>query len=408
MITVAGRIGQRRASLAVPSSEPGPIAGAARPERSGLKVRSQLIIPNFSTWNVHAVRDALERHELGDFRLSAMLADAMGRSPRIAAALATRVLACAGLPFSFDPNTGDGRRNEAAVKRVLRYWPRMAPVETLVELWRWYLYMGFALAQLKWSYDAISRDWVPSLEVWHPSMVRYIRGINQWFVLTTDGQIPIEPGDGQWLLLTASSMRPWLRGAVRVLALPDLVRSFAVRDWARYSEVHGLPVRVAKIPAGADNDVKEEFVDAIDHLGSETTILAEQYGADRGSFGLELAEARSQEHEAFQRLMASCDADVTIALLGTNLTTERTPGVYVPGSNGDGVRRDYMESDVAAMASALQEQLLRPWARFNLGEDATGSAPIPRWETRPQADLTAEATGYRDLGDALKIGRAHV
>lgn len=362
--------------------------------------RSFWSVPSLSSWTVSTVRTAVDAHERGDFAASALLAEAMERNPRVYSALDTRVKGAAGLPFSFEVDEkAPPTRGAAELERVREMWPRVCPEQTVKDLLRWASTMGFALAEVAWS--TVGGVWEPRLRAVHPYWVSWSELDERFEVQTRDGIVPVEPGDG-WLLFGYAGERPWMRGVVRCLALEDHIRSLAVRDWARWSEVHGMPIRGAKVPASASEEDKDRFFEDISALGNESTVMLPQGDTPGASFGVELVEARTAEaSKGFQALLSEVASDIAIALLGQNLTTQVTGGSLAAAKVHDRVRQDYLEDDTETLSTALREQVLVPWARFNTRGGDARLAPWPRWNAATPEDREAMSRVMQTAGNAI-------
>lgn len=359
------------------------------------------VVPSLSDWSVPRVRAALREHENGVFSASALLADALDRNPRINSALNTRVLGCMGLPFKFvAPDEGKASERERAMRWSKRHWRRMMPAPVEAQLRRWALLIGIAPAEIVYRYEA--GEWLPRVKPWHPTFLFWNASDCRYYLLTMDGLVPFTPGDGRWLALAYSDLdaQPWMRGVVRCLSLADTVRNFAVRDWARWSEVHGLPIKVAKVPQNATPAEKDRFFDDVAGIGGESTVMA-PFTKDGAAFDLELREATDNAHEGFSALIGRCDSDVCIALLGQSQSQGEAPGVYVPKTVGDGIRRDYQEADSVVSGGVFRDQLIVPALGFNLGAGAAECAPTPTYDASVPADLAQTATALKTLGDGL-------
>lgn len=352
-------------------------------------------VPNLSSWEISSIRSAIDAHERGSFSSSAILADYLERNPRIMSALGTRVQGALGLPFSFESST-EKRRAKVAARELGLPWSKIAPESLLSDLLRWAVLMGVSFAELWW--ETSPQGWVPRLRVVHPYWVSW-RDFEGRFVCQTErGIVPITPGDG-WVVFSSSSDRPWMRGVVRCLALESEIRTLAVRDWARWSEVHGLPIKKALVPANVSKDEKDDFFDGVSEMGVEGTILLPRGVTEEESFDLQLLEATGREFEGFQRLLSEVAGDVSIAILGQNLTTEVSGGSFAAAQVHDRVRQDYLEADTETLSTCLREQVLCSWARFNKGDEEL--APFPYWDAATPEDREKLASTAATLGASI-------
>jgi phage gp29-like protein len=358
-----------------------------------------LPVYSWTEWDsVSKVKAALSELEGGHFMQAAQLVDAMGRDDRIAGVLATRVNGLFGLPVDFEDKHGTKR----AAKPLEELRPKMFPKAQTKKLLRSGIMLGVGLAENVWERTATS--WTPRLKWWHPQFLQWRWDTRSFWVQTMTGQVEITPGDGQWVLYTPHGAQlGWLEAMVRALAIPWLIRQWARRDWARYSEVHGLPIRLGKVPAKADNDDKERFIDELSQLASENTIRLPQGETPEASFDVDLLEAVSQSWEGFQALIAKTDVDIAVTLIGQNLTTEAGTGVkgaLATAQVHERVRQDVLEDDATSLDECLHEQSVKPWALYNYGDE--DAAPMATIHTDPPEDLKGKADVFKTVGEALK------
>lgn len=378
-----------------PRLAPGSIVIVRKPDRRPVR---QLPV-GVGAWDrrFEEVQGIISAHEQGLFRASGVLADVLDRNPRIFGALTNRALGVVGSPFSMLPGLGDRRRAAAVARAAELDWPLMCPEETVADLLRTLTTMGFAVARVR---VVSSRGrWVPVLECWHPSFLRWDVTTDRFMAQVWGGEEPVLPGGG-WLLLAASKSRPWMRGVVRCLGLPAETRKHAVNDWTRWSEKHGLPIVELKVPASkAESDETEEWFSQMQDLASDTTIVSPQGEGDEASYGVNLIEAKDTAWEGFKELIARQDGDVSIAIEGQNLSTENSSvGAKASSETGHSMRQDLREADAWILATTLHEQLLRPWALWNFGDADT--APWAIYDPTPPEDLAASAATMKAAGDA--------
>lgn len=358
-----------------------------------------------ATWDPPSVRAALLDHEQGDFTVSAILADHIRRDPRVFATLDQRVLGTLGLPYCTDPSSDTRAKGKAKAiaKSVDAWWFTAFPESVLAEVLMWRILMGFAVGELVYTYVEDLDEWRPRLVVHHPSFVRFRpRSIAftddraGWFLQTQRGEVRITPGDGRWFLFAYAGERPWMNGAVRALAEPWLSAKFGMRDWNRRIELEGVGVRQAKTPENADPKAAKKFVDNIRALGVETTLLVPD------GYGFEMSAMQIAAGQSFQALIERCYTDITIALLGQNLTTQVSGGSFAAASVHALVLLDRVKADVAGLSTTCREQILKPWGRLNVEGWNDDLAPWPRWDASLPGDLQAKAQSLLTLGQATE------
>ena len=290
--------------------------------RAHLVYRDLPIVQIQNAWSVDQARGALYSHMMGQFEWSAQLFDSILGDDRVVATLGSRISGLFGREVRFKPaNDSDAAREVADAWRA--WWPRLCGDAAMTEMHTYGIGMGFAPGQLVW--DTTKPVWGPYIRPWHPRFTYYHWTDRQYKALSQDGQIAITPGDGKWILHAPwGAYRGWIRGAIRAITEPWLLRHFAFRDMARFSEVHGMPTRVGKVPAVGDPVERAAFEESLSRLGSETTMIV-PHGVDGQSdtgYDYSLVEAKDTAWESFPGLIDRCDMAIVLALLFQNLTTE--------------------------------------------------------------------------------------
>jgi hypothetical protein len=352
------------------------------------------------------IKGILVALESGQFYNAALLCDAMLRDDRVSGVMMTRLNGLLGTPLEFEPakDTALGNKIAAAAKKA---WPKMFPASASSELHRWGLLLGLGVGQLVWSLDD-NEQWLPRLKTWHPSACWYDFGEAAYWINTIAGAqlLPrtddMMHGDGNWVVYTPFGfVAARLRGLARSLVNPYLIRQWTYRDWARFSEVHGLPIRALEVPFDAEKKSKDSTLTALANIGSETVL--ELPSTESGKFGLSLIEAKSTSFEGFGKLLAAVESSISTTVLGhSNATDSGGGGVYGP-KVAETVRADLRRFDAETLAGTLHEQALYWWAKYNYGDGAL--APKPVYQTAPeQADATA-ATALQSLALAVKTFR---
>lgn len=343
-----------------------------------------------STWTVAMVRQALDDHERGIMRDSAQMVDAMGRDDRVSSVLSTLTSGVVGLPFSVVPASRS--RAAARVARVVdAAWYEMAPESEVRALLHWSRTLGVGVAQV-----VTDAGGLPRLRSWHPQHIE-MRHPGRIVAYTTRGEVDVVPGRG-WVVHMPYGPRSWMRGSVRAIAIPWLIRQFSIRDWARHNEVHAMPIRKAIVPSDASPSDTRAFYRSIRSLGSETTIKLPRDADGRG-FDLQLLEAEHPAHETFERLIAACNVSISVEVLGQSLRSEVQGGSYVSDRVHERIRIDYLEAEAESLTTTLHQQLVRPWVEREVGDASL--APWPVWDAEPIADHRAEAQTLESVGRAL-------
>lgn len=419
-VAVRALQGAARSALGIPAEMPG--TRTARRDRGGRREKfatmpltaqgSQPRVPVLDEWDVVDVRDALRTHEEGIFRDSALLADHMSRQDRITGVLDTRINAVLGMPFDvLAADTGDTAKAAAALLK--RRWSRMVTRGHRAASARWLVMMGFVVCHRIWERDPRTGLWDVRLQPWHPTWVHWdhARGV---YRVTTLGGVEECPPDGsnlRWCVIPLlDEDRPWMQGAIRRLAIPFLIISWAYRDWARWSEKHGLPPLGARVPNEERfRQATDQFLDDLQQLASEPTILLPLGPDGKPAFDLEWKELKNwQSYQGFKDLASQQETNVAIALLGQNLSTEVQGGSYAAAQAHMLVRRDFLVGTAQPLDDGERRFVAVPWMQVNVEADPIAAeelAPRPTTDTNPPLDEKAEAETSKAKAEATKAWR---
>jgi phage gp29-like protein len=394
-------------SYKVRSDDPGffpptdPLQAGNVAARAKLVYRELPLITIQNSWTVAATRSALWGHTTGIFEFSAQLVDSIAADPRMHAVLGSRIGGLFGRPVKFRP-ANDSDAAKEVYDAWVENWPRIGSEASLREVHLWDIMMGWSAAQLVW--DTTKPLWVPTLWPFHPRFTFYHWPLRKYLAITYDGLNAIIPGDGKWLLHAPyGEYRGWMRGAVRAVAQPWLLRNFALRDMGRYSEIHGLPTRVGDVPAASDPGERAQFESAISNLGANTSMIVPKGVDGVNGYDYRLVEAKDPTWEVFGGLIDQCDRDIALAVLFQNLTTEVKEGSFAAARVHSDVRQGALEADNRAMSHTVHCQLARPFAMVNFGDPDL--APWTTWDIPPVEDYEMQSKLFQAFGTAIEVLR---
>jgi len=358
-------------------------------------------------WDVEMARAARRDLVLGLFEQPAQMIDAMILSDsRIQSGLASR-LSILGRPVDF--RVPRKYRDSALAKECLSAfvdaWPTMAAEPVMSELQRWAIMMGWGLAQILW--DTSGQYAIPHPLPWHPRYVYYHWLYRCYVAITLDGQVPIVPGDASWILHAPhGEYRGWMRGSMGAISPWWLGRAYALRDWMRYSERHGLPMIKLKHPAVADPYQTANVRFQVANLGQEAVFDLPQNPPPMLSWDVELMEAKDTAHEGFRLLIEQCNQEITLALLAQTLTTSMPAeggSSYAAARVHAGVLQGLLEADARALAFTIYRQLARPFAMMNFGN--ADLAPVVTWDVTPFEDAKTKAESFAAMANGFNVLR---
>jgi phage gp29-like protein len=377
-------------------------------------IRPRAIRPAYDsavyTWTdwdtVQQVKSALSLLEAGVFISGAQLVDAMGRDDRISAVLDTRVRGLLGLDMKWGDEEDAEAEPDEKTTALQEAFPAMLPDDAQAELLTWGIMLGVGVGENIWYDRAGKYTPVPRLKVWHPQFLTWRWDTRSFWLSTQSGNIEVTPGDGQWVLYAPYGVqRGWMHGLVRSLAVPWLLRQYAMRDSARYGEAYGQPIKQAIVPSNGSKPDKDTFLLQVAALAAECTLLTPQSvgpGGEESKFDFKLHELTGKGHDVFEAQLKRADTNIAVKILGQNLTTEAgtgTKGALATAKVHDRVRQDVLEFDDKTLSHCLREQVARPWAAANYGDPEL--APVFRRHTEPPEDKAQDSTTALALAQAV-------
>lgn len=361
------------------------------------------------TWSVAQVRSALAGHVAGMFESSGQLVDSIIADDRVTATLNSRLsgLFSRELRHSTARGMEDSREAREVRDAWAHYWHDIVACGALQQILAYQVLFGFWPAQLVWSRRTTKWGdlYLPIVRPWHARYTYYHWDIRRYVALTMDGPRVIHPGDGKWLLhAPRGEYRAWMWGGIRAIAEAWLLRHFALRDMARFSEVHGMPIRKGIAPAAGDPQERDLFAQQLANLGQETTILVSRGVDGQGmDYDLELVEASDAAWEVFPGLVDRCDMAIVLALLFQNLTTEIKGGSFAAASAHMDIRQQGIADDNSSLRTTIHEQIARAFAHVNWGD--ADLAPWTDWDVTPREDYDANARRFYSFGQSVQILR---
>ncbi|MCH8251060.1 MAG: DUF935 family protein [Planctomycetes bacterium] len=205
-------------------------------------------------------------------------------------------------------------------------------------------------------------------------------------ILTED-----EPRDGielvpaKFIVHTPHSAggHPQRGGLLRVTAMVYLAKNLALKDWMIFTELFGMPVRIARYEPNATAEEKRELLRMLESLGSNAA------GIFSRAVELEVIAAnRGAPAPPYESLISFLNREMSKAWLGQTLTTETAgqSSSFAATRIHEVVRQDVLADDIRKEGCTIRRDLLLPMTRFKFGS----SAPVPRFRRRQGAARDVE------------------
>ena len=181
----------------------------------------------------------------------------------------------------------------------------------------------------------------------------------------------------------------------RVCAWMTLFKTYSIKDWAIFSEIYGMPLRIGKYESGANDDDKRALRSAISSIGSDAAGIISK------NTEIEFIETTKGATAAdlWEKLASFCNRENSKALLGQNLSAEVQGGSFAASKTHNEVRLDLLRADARAIASTIRRQLIKPLVGYNFGFDT----PLPKFKLiyKEGEDLKVKSEW---IGNLLKEG----
>ena len=404
-------------------------------------------------WTVPLLGAALSDLKRGLFALAGALADDMALNPFIFRGLETRHTMFTTTPLQVtQASRGEGRRCADFLREVL---PDVLPLATLRDFHRAYMLCGFAPGVNEWiEYkDGLDRVWLPKVKPWQTQLTHYQpfsdpRSVDGGaFVATTlnHGLVRMNPGDGRWIMFSQSSLKPWLRGALAILAESFLGDTYNFRDNMAHQDRYGRGILKLFHPVHWKDEEIARAATSLTLAGGGGVLPCPRGPRGEPLVDLDLVKADGTGFMTFDATERRVLRRILLVLLGQDMTSVGQTGGFAQARvHEHGLWREF-EQDAAAFgdaaltvsdvvdASSGEPHVRRQWqprdgvirkhisrwiALWNFG--SFDLAPYVGWnatqpeDTREQADAAAERAknwsgALQGLGVAIeKLGELGV
>lgn len=157
---------------------------------------------------------------------------------------------------------------------------------------------------------------------------------------------------------------------------PELSRCFwpvtfkrgGLKFWVMFTEKYGMPYLIGKHPRGTSKEETEALADLLENMIQDAIAVI----PDDSSVEILEAGSKSASAAIYRELVDYCDNEITIALLGQNLTTQVSGGSYAASQTHMQIRKDLIDSDRIMIEKAMN-QLIRWIYELNFSD---GEMPV--------------------------------
>ena len=152
-----------------------------------------------------------------------------------------------------------------------------------------------------------------------------------------------------------------------------LVKHYSQADWAAFSEVFGMPQKLALCKEAVIDNVRDDIEQMFQNMA------ADGYGVFPDGVDFKFLEA-NRGNQPYSQLLERLDKRQQVLILGQTLTTDTSgPGSFALGKVHDNVRTDILISDIKAERSMIRNQLIAPLVRLAFPNK---KVPVPEFQRK--------------------------
>lgn len=222
---------------------------------------------------------------------------------------------------------------------------------------------GYAVVEMMWEYERKALRPVEYIER-DPRFFQLDRLALRNLRLAVDGSIEGDELDQAKYLrhLPRTKMGlPLRRGMARPAAWAYLIQQFTLQDWAAFSEVYGMPLRVGKYNANASAADKRTLLKAVASIANDAAGIIPQ-GMD-----IEFHEVSGNNGSAvFGGLLEYVDKQISKLVVGQTMTSDDGSSLGQAKIHNE-VRLDILRADAKQLARTANRDLIKPFVDLNFG-----------------------------------------
>lgn len=129
---------------------------------------------------------------------------------------------------------------------------------------------------------------------------------------------------------------------------PVTFKKGGLRFWVVFTEKYGMPFLIGKQPRGTGQQETDKFADQLERMVQDAIAVI----PDDSSVDILKSDTRASA-DIYSKLIEYCDRQISIAILGQNLTTQVEGGSYAASQVHMQVRKDIIDSDKRLVEKTL-------------------------------------------------------
>lgn len=344
-------------------------------------------------WLLSELETAEHLADMGQLSTAALLMRSARTDGTFAGVLSTRTGGLVRLPKRFRGNPEIVAALQVGSDSVRSVFDEMFPPQELALLAADGLLLGVGVGEL---IPVEGRNY-PVFARLDPQWLIYRWNENRWYYQSVAGLLPIDPGNGRWVLHTPGGrIAPWQNALWRAIGRAYIDKSHARMHKANWEAKLANPARVAVSPQGAAQEQKEAWFRRVMAWGVNTV-----FGVTPG-YDVKLLESNGRGYDCFNTTIDRSDTEMIIAIAGQVVTTDGGAGF----SNADihkSIRADLIKETADGLAYTINTQGIPPWVFAIWGEAGLQQSALVEWDVTPAKDRNSEATSLVSAANALTL-----
>jgi len=342
-------------------------------------------------WYPADVETAMIAADGGDLMQAAQLWRASATDGAVKGVLDTRTKGLVRLPLKFFGPSDQVDALSTGQDRARSVFWEMFPPGELVRFASDFVGLGVAVGELL----PVNGRAYPVFCRLAPEFLHYRQNENRWYYRSRAGLLPINPGDGRWVLCLAGRVAPWQDGVWPAVGSAWIDKLHAKNGRANWQATLANPARVAESPIGATEYQRDGWFQAVAAWGYNTVFEMPP------GYKVNLLESNGRGYESFNDTVKDSEREAIIAITGQVVTVDGGSG-FQNNDIFETIRGDVIATDGDTIAHALSTQAI-PQGLYGLfGPAAMQDSAGFRWDTTPPEVRKARALAMTQVAASIQ------
>ncbi len=324
------------------------------------------------------------------------------REAHFSSVIGTRKNALAGLEPVVEAASEE--QEDIDLADEVRSWIQSPHFSFLVEDLLDALSKGFSVCEILWNHSPT--EWMPRGFKWtDPRWFMFDKKTQELRLRDEEIKEGIQLSPYKWIVHypRLKSGFPVSGGLARIAAVSFMCKNYTLKDWMRFIEVYGMPLRVGKYGPGATDQDKAVLKRAVVNIGVDAAAII----PDSMNIAFETPGNQNAGMALYRGTAEWLDKQMSKAVLGQTASTEGTPGKLGGDDAQDDVRRDILKKDAQTLGATLNLMLVRPVIDLNHGP--RNHYPIIKWIIKDPEDIAALTKSVGEMVDrGLEVKQSEI